>query len=183
MITAFQDWLQNQDHWAWQQAHKAPDMGYGWTRAFSHNHNRLGLLTVYFVVWTSKTTVEWLIAILQSSCHFSCLCGWLWILMELSLCIVQHFCFRQWYFFVKSQWLHPWIICSILSGCNGYSLGLRRYRWILFQQYTFSCHPLFAKRCVSFVQSQVLVLCPKSRAWIVAKIHLGRKIVYSCFVI
>jgi hypothetical protein len=56
--------------------------------------NRLGLLIVYVVVWISKTTVEWLIAVLQSSYHFSCLCGWLWNLMELSLCIVQHFCFK-----------------------------------------------------------------------------------------
>ncbi len=56
--------------------------------------NRLGLLTIYVVVWISKTIVEWLIVVLQSSYHFSCLCGWLWNLMELSLCIVQHFCFK-----------------------------------------------------------------------------------------
>ncbi|KAH9553398.1 hypothetical protein CY35_08G006500 [Sphagnum magellanicum] len=47
---------------------------------------------------------------------------------------------------------------SILSGCNGYSIGLRCYRRILFQQYTFSCHPNYAKRYVSFVQSTLGVV-------------------------
>jgi hypothetical protein len=41
IFVSLQDWFQNQNHWAWQQAHKASDMGYCWSRAFSHNHNRL----------------------------------------------------------------------------------------------------------------------------------------------